>query len=104
MVRIDNVGTESRSAPCNDQIPSGSGDQLEVSLAAKMVGDVSCFMVGETIKEIDSGCDSRLSALARMYALEDSSLLSVIPAEAGIQVFRMGLDPGFHRGDENAER
>jgi hypothetical protein len=39
-----------------------------------------------------------------MYALEDSSLLSVIPAEAGIQVFRMGLDPGFHRGDENAER
>jgi len=27
---------------------------------------------------------------------------SVIPLENGIQVKGMGMDPGFHRGDDNA--
>ena len=28
--------------------------------------------------------------------------MSVIPLENGIQVKGMGMDPGFHRGDDNA--
>jgi hypothetical protein len=53
VVKIDNAGTESRSAPRKDQIPAGSADQRDVSSALKIVGKVCCCMARVTIKEIN---------------------------------------------------
>ncbi len=34
--------------------------------------------------------------------MNGASSWTVIPAQAGIQVEGMGMDPGFHRGDDKA--